>query len=134
VASAIGGFAACALVALASGALAGGEAGLPAGMTAEDFFRARIRPLLEENCWRCHGPRKQRSGLRLDSRAAVLRGGHVPDVEPGQPERSRLLDAVGYDDGDLQMPPDGRLAPNEVADLATWIRLGVPWAEPAPRR
>jgi mono/diheme cytochrome c family protein len=106
--------------------------GLPAGMTPEAFFTERIRPLLAENCWRCHGPRKQRNGLRLDSRAGVLQGGHGPDVEPGHPERSRLIDAVGYEDGDLQMPPDGRLGDAQLADLATWIRLGVPWAEPAP--
>ena len=92
------------------------------------WFRQRIAPLLQENCWRCHGPTKQRADLRLDSRAAVLRGGRTAVVVPGHPEQSRLIDAVGYDDPDLQMPPAGILSAGERADLAAWIARGLPWA------
>ena len=42
---------------------------------ATEFFERRVRPVLLEHCVKCHGPKKQESGLRLDSREAVLRGG-----------------------------------------------------------
>ena len=47
---------------------------------ASEFFEARVRPILVEQCVKCHGPKKQSSGLRLDSREAVLKGG---DSGPG---------------------------------------------------
>src|SRR5262249_25777369 len=91
---------------------------------------------------RCHGPKKQESGLRLDSRAALLRGGAGgPVIVPGDPDRSRLLAAVRHE-GDLQMPPSSKLRDHEIAALAQWIKQGAPWpgeatvrrAGPAPRR
>ncbi len=97
------------------------------GPTPEDFFRDRVRPILSDSCWRCHGERRQRSGLRLDSRAGVLHGGHNAIVVLGQPEKSRLMDVLGYEDEDAKMPPDGKLSDREIADIATWIRMGVPW-------
>ncbi|MBI3736522.1 hypothetical protein HY256_08425, partial [Candidatus Sumerlaeota bacterium] len=42
-----------------------------------EFFEKKIRPLLSENCFACHGPAKQKSGLRLDTRAGLLAGGEI---------------------------------------------------------
>jgi hypothetical protein len=90
------------------------------------FFEQNIRPLLANNCFKCHGPRKHRSGLRLDSRAGVLQGGKSgPAVVPGQPKESLLIHAVHYED--LEMPPGKRLAKKDVALLEEWVRMGVPW-------
>src|SRR3712207_7414769 len=51
------------------------------------------------NCYECHGPDKQKAGLRLDSRAAALRGGDLgAAVVPGKPAESTLVRAVGYED------------------------------------
>ena len=52
---------------------AGEEVSGPEPTTA-DFFEARVRPVLAAHCWECHGPQKQKSGLRLDSRASRARG------------------------------------------------------------
>src|SRR5436190_19735103 len=59
-----------------SGGLAQGADG-PKGFSPEqlDFFEKQVRPLLAANCLSCHGPQKQEGGLRLDTRAAVLKGG-----------------------------------------------------------
>jgi hypothetical protein len=90
------------------------------------FFEEHVRPLLASNCYRCHGPEKQRSGLRLDSRAAVLAGGDGgPVVVPGKPDQSKLVKAINY--RDLEMPPGKRLSKNEVAALTEWVRMGAPW-------
>ena len=71
------------------------------------FFERRVRPVLAAHCISCHGARQQKGGLRLDSRAALLRGGERgAAVRPGHPEESLLLQAVAYQ-GELQMPPDG---------------------------
>ncbi len=108
-----------------------------------DFFERKIRPLLAQNCYECHGSEKQKGLLRLDSRAAILTGGETgPALVPGQPEESRLIKGVSYADSDFQMPPKKRLSERQVADLREWIKLGAPWPEsvagddaggPAPR-
>ncbi len=54
-----------------------------------DFFEAKIRPLLLARCQSCHGPEKQEAGLRLDSRASILKGGDSgPAIVPREPDRS----------------------------------------------
>jgi hypothetical protein len=96
-----------------------------------EFFEKKIRPLLSANCFECHSARKQRGGLRLDSRAALLAGGDTgPVIVPGRPEASLLLKAVHYKD-DLRMPPKSQLGPEDVAALTTWVKLGAPWPEVA---
>jgi mono/diheme cytochrome c family protein len=104
------------------------------------FFEAKVRPLLAENCVKCHGPDKQKSGLRLDSRAALLAGGDSgPAVEPGNPEESLLIAAIRHDDL-LKMPPSKKLAPEQIAALTAWVQMGAPWpgggdaAAPRPGR
>src|SRR5262245_40385847 len=100
-----------------------------------DYFETQVRPVLAEHCQQCHGPRKRQGGLRVDSRAALLRGGDSgPAIVPGQPENSRLVQAVHYE-GDLRMPPKGKLSPQQVAVLSFRVRMGAPWPEPgAPAR
>ncbi|HXG11979.1 MAG TPA: PSD1 and planctomycete cytochrome C domain-containing protein [Gemmataceae bacterium] len=94
------------------------------------FFEAKVRPLLFNHCQRCHGPEKQSSGLRLDSAAAVRKGGDSgPVLVPGKPEESRLIRAVRRRDETLQMPPKEPLKPEEVAILTEWVRMGAPWPE-----
>ena len=59
---------------------------------AIDFFESRVRPILVDQCIKCHGPKKQSSGLRLDSRAAALGGGDSgPSLVPGKPDESLLV-------------------------------------------
>lgn len=100
-----------------------------------EFFEKRIRPLLANNCQECHGSKQQKGGLRLDSRAALMRGGDSgPALVPGQSADSLLMDAVEYDPFGYQMPPKGKLPAEQIADLATWINAGAPWpgGEDAP--
>ncbi len=90
------------------------------------FFEKRIRPVLVEHCYPCHGPEEQQGGLRLDSRHGwAAGGGSGPAIVPGQPDASRLLQAMRYENPDLQMPPDGRLPAAVLADFARWIERGA---------
>ena len=93
-----------------------------------EFFEKQVRPLLAEHCSECHGPDKQRGGLRLDSRGALLEGGDTgPAVVPGNPDKSLLVKAVGYTDPDLRMPPKTKLTAGQVAVLTSWVKTGAPW-------
>src|SRR5262245_31422157 len=87
-----------------------------------------IKPILSKNCYACHGPQKQRSGLRLDTAAAALKGGNSgPAIVPGQNADSRLIKAVtGSDENIKQMPPkEPRLTGAEIALLKVWIDQGA---------
>ena len=95
----------------------------------EEFFEKRIHPLLEENCLACHRENPQ-GGLRLDSGAAILLGGHSgPSLIPGNPEESLIIQAVRYEDEGLQMPPTGRLSDEAIADLTEWVADGSVWSD-----
>src|SRR6266403_603543 len=75
------------------------------GSNQAEFFEKHVRPVLAENCFACHGPGKQKGGLRLDSRAGLLAGGDSgPAMVTGNPDSSRLIQAIRYS-GDLRMPP-----------------------------
>lgn len=94
------------------------------------FFEKSVQPLLVERCGKCHSHAsgKSKGGLLLDSHDAIMAGGESgPAVEPGDPDKSRLIVAVRYQDEDLQMPPKGeKLSPEQVALLVDWVKRGAP--------
>jgi mono/diheme cytochrome c family protein len=97
-----------------------------------EFFEKKVRPVLADQCFKCHGPDKQKGGLRLDSRAALLVGGDSgPAIVPGKPEASLLVKAVAHAEDVSQMPPKGKLAAEQVAALTAWIKDGAAWPETA---
>jgi hypothetical protein len=116
-----------ALLCLFTLGLTGAVPGAPPDRAAEDHFEIKIRPLLANQCWKCHGTEKAKGGLRLDSGAALKRGGDSgPVVVPGKPAESLLIQAV-QQTGDLRMPPDRKLSPQEINDLIHWVRTGAVW-------
>lgn len=94
-----------------------------------DFVR-EVRPIFEQHCYECHGAKKQKSGLRLDVKAAALKGGddHGPNIVAGKGKESSLLQAVASRDKDERMPPKGEpLSAAEIATLTAWIEQGAVW-------
>ncbi len=99
-----------------------------------EFFESKIRPILVDSCYPCHNAAegKTKGSLALDTRDGLLKGGATgPGLIAGDPDKSLLIQAVRYTDEDLQMPPlkdgvGGKLSPEKIADLETWIRLGAP--------
>ena len=105
----------------------------------EAFFENRIRPVLVEHCHGCHSAQaeKVRGGLRVDTRVSLLQGGDSgPAVIPGDPDHSRLIQAVRATDPEHAMPPakDGRprLRPESIADLTEWVRQGAKFPTTGP--
>jgi mono/diheme cytochrome c family protein len=95
---------------------------------AVQFFESKVRPVLAANCFECHGAKKQKRGLRLDSLAGMLEGGdNGPVIVPGHPEKSLLVKVINHD-GDVKMPSKSKKLPKEQIDaLAQWIKMGAPW-------
>ena len=105
-------------------------AGVSGAGPAEEFFENKVRPVLVDQCFKCHSEgegRKIKGGLRLDTRAGLLKGGESgPSIVPGDPDKSLLVKAIRYQD-DLQMPPKGKLADPVVADIVQWVKDGAVW-------
>ena len=97
---------------------------------AEQHFIDKVKPLLDSRCISCHGAEKQKGGLRMDSRAALIKGGDTgPALVPGKPSESLLVQAVNHTKKDLEMPPKEKLTLNDIAVVERWIRDGAPWPE-----
>jgi hypothetical protein len=95
-----------------------------------EFFEAKIRPILADNCYPCHSQQsaKIKGGLLLDSREGELKGGDTgPAIKPGDVEQSLLIKAVRYTDDNLRMPPKNKkLAAEQIASLEAWVKMGAP--------
>ncbi|MCI0357923.1 MAG: DUF1553 domain-containing protein [Planctomycetaceae bacterium] len=89
-------------------------------------FLRHVKPILALRCFRCHSSLKEESSLRLDSAAAIMKGGDLGTiVVPGKSSESRLIEAVERR-GDLKMPPEGEpLTPAQIATLKAWIDAGA---------
>src|SRR5262245_42109357 len=122
---------------LLSLAIFAGGLAMPAPIGAQDkkptpaaiqFFESRVRPVLAANGVECHGDKKQKRDLRLDSLAAMLEGGDSgPAIVPGHPEKSLLIKAINHV-GELKMPSKSKKLPHEQIDALTqWIKMGAPW-------
>ncbi|MEE2706016.1 MAG: PSD1 and planctomycete cytochrome C domain-containing protein [Planctomycetota bacterium] len=100
--------------------------------TAEqlEFFETKIRPLLAEHCYKCHSGRskKLKAELRVDSHAALLKGGESgPAIVPGKSNDSLLIKAVRFES--VEMPPDAKLPEEKIAVLSRWVDMGAPWPQ-----
>jgi hypothetical protein len=111
-------------------AAAAWSAGPLAAISPEDgeFFETKVRPLLVEHCAECHSSKAgdPEGGLSFDSRADFLTAEGVATA--GRPDDSLLVKVVRYD-GDLQMPPAGRLPETAIRTIEEWVRRGLPWPD-----
>ncbi len=90
------------------------------------FFESKVRPLLAEHCWSCHGSDEQKGDLRLDSLTAIHAGGESGStLDADDPAASLLLEAVRYES--YEMPPAGKLPGDQIAILERWVEMGAPW-------
>ncbi|MED6335173.1 MAG: DUF1549 domain-containing protein, partial [Planctomycetota bacterium] len=93
-------------------------------------FRREIEPVLAARCVKCHGPDKQKEGLRLDQRTAAFRGGDSgePGIVPGDSAGSELFRRINPTDELDRMPPKGEpLSTDEIALIQRWIDEGAAW-------
>ncbi len=101
------------------------------GSASSVNFERDIRPLLHARCIECHGPEKQKAGLRLDNKTAAMKGGASgPAIVPGKSAESELIRRVSSADATERMPSKGDpLTAREIALLRAWIDVGAEWPE-----
>ncbi len=87
-----------------------------------EFFESTVRPILRTNCLGCHSEKNLSSGLSLETRESILKGGNRgPGPDP-------VLAAVKQT-GDLKMPPGRKLKDEQIAALERWVKDGLPVPE-----
>jgi hypothetical protein len=93
------------------------------------YFHSTVLPILQAECFRCHGEKDQGS-LKLNSRAAALKGGDSerPALVPGDAGASEMIARLRHEDPDQRMPPTGKSLPEaQIAILEKWINGGASW-------
>ena len=94
---------------------------LAAGADTAALWSAKVQPLFDVNCVKCHGPLEQKNGLELDTPQAVLKGSEDGAViVPGKPEESPLYEQLAAK-GDPHMPPKKQLTDAERETVREWI-------------
>jgi len=91
-------------------------------LVGADYLR-EVKPVLKSHCYACHGALKQKGGLRLDTVAALRKGGDGGDAT------KHIIDRVTTTDKKDHMPPEGEgpaLNAEEVAGLKAWLAAGAP--------
>ena len=93
-----------------------------------EFFESRIRPVLATRCLGCHSSKlaAPKGDFVVDTKAGLAKGGRLgPEIAPGKPAESRLLQALSYTNQNLAMPPGGKLSDQVIADFEQWIAKGA---------
>lgn len=91
------------------------------------YFEKHIRPVLIERCYSCHSSQSKsvKGGLLLDSKAGLLKGGDSGSaLNLKEPHKSLLLEVLKYD-GDIKMPPKGKLSEQDIRHFETWLKNGA---------
>ncbi|MFT5130679.1 MAG: mono/diheme cytochrome c family protein, partial [Rhodothermales bacterium] len=102
---------------------------------AGDF--AEVYAILEDACIECHGKKKQKGKLRVDTLAFCLEGGEEdgPAIVIGAGLKSPLIERIVLpQEDDLVMPPEGKhmLTADQMLILIRWVDAGAPWPGQAP--
>jgi cytochrome c len=101
-----------------------------------DFYTTKVQPILQANCYRCHGGMNHRGGLSLATRAGIMKGGHDGAVlVPGDPAKSllvRLIRHEGPQNDPMPMPPKAKLSDADIATVERWVRAGAIMPADAP--
>src|SRR5205814_4763394 len=81
-----------------------------------------------------HGNGQTKSGLSLEKRGGLLKGGNSgPVVVLGKPAESLLIQALRQTHPRIKMPPTGKLPDSVIADFEKWVTLGLPYPPEPPK-
>ena len=95
-----------------------------------EFYTARVKPIFDANCARCHLNGNHRGGLNMDTRDAMLKGGRDASVlVPGDPARSLLVQLIRHEgpaDDPMPMPPGRpKISDSDIATVTQWVKAGA---------
>jgi cytochrome c len=94
------------------------------------YYTTKVKPILETNCYKCHGGENHRGGLSMVTRESLLRGGHHgPALVPGDASKSLLVNLIRHEgQGDeTPMPPSPRpkLTDEDILTVEHWVKAGA---------
>ncbi|MCE9518602.1 MAG: hypothetical protein K8R87_03415 [Verrucomicrobia bacterium] len=102
---------------------------IPPAVSRTVSFTNDVKPILLENCTRCHGVKKQKAELRLDTKEGILAGSEDgPIIKPGKGEASllvRSIAGVGVESDQVMPPKDDMLTKDEIGIIRAWIDQGA---------
>jgi cytochrome c len=103
-----------------------------------EFYTSRVQPIFKANCYRCHGGMNHRGGLNIQTRAAMMKGGHDGQVlVPGDPSKSllvRLIRHEGPANDPMPMPPKSpKISDEDIATVERWVKSGAIMPEDSPK-
>jgi cytochrome c len=94
-----------------------------------EYYKTKVKPILETNCYRCHGGENHRGGLNMETRASLLKGGHDGTVlVPGDPAKSLLVTLIRHEgpkNDPMPMPPKSKLSDADIAVVEQWVKAGA---------
>jgi mono/diheme cytochrome c family protein len=99
----------------------------PSPADGAKYFETHVRPILQTHCVSCHSGDKPKGGFTLTNRDTFLKGGtNGAAISPDKPAESLLLKLVSHQ-GEVKMPPKGKLAQAQIDALTKWVQMGAPW-------
>jgi cytochrome c len=92
-----------------------------------EFYIAHVKPIFENNCYRCHGGMNHRGSLSMATRAGMAKGGKDGAViVPGDPTRSLLVRSIRHEKPpEKPMPPKSKLSDQDIATIERWVKAGA---------
>jgi cytochrome c len=94
-----------------------------------EFYTKNVQPILQANCYRCHGGMNHRGGLQIDTHEHIMKGGHDGVVlVPGHPEQSLLIKLIRHEgpaNDPMPMPPKDKLSDADIATVTAWVKAGA---------
>lgn len=106
--------------------------------SSAEFYSVKVKPVLETNCYRCHGGMNHRGGLSMETRDTLLKGGHHgAALVPGDPAKSLLVVLMRHEgpaNDPMPMPPNKpKLSDADVATVTEWVKAGAAMPADAPK-
>ena len=94
-----------------------------------EFYVQHVRPIFQDQCFRCHGGMNHRGGLNMSTRAGMYKGGKDGAVlVPGDPGKSLMVKAIrheGQNGSPKPMPEKSKLSDGDIGTIERWIRAGA---------
>jgi mono/diheme cytochrome c family protein len=127
----------CGIVAIGLISLQIGQVGAQEDASKPEFYTAKVKPIFDENCGRCHEGVNHRGGLNIDTRENLLKGGKDgPAIVPGDPANSLLVKLIRHEgpaDDPMNMPPNKpKISDADIATVTAWVKAGAVMPPPAP--
>ncbi|HKA07272.1 MAG TPA: DUF1549 domain-containing protein, partial [Gemmataceae bacterium] len=96
-----------------------------------EIFKKHIRPVLLNQCLKCHGGEKTEAELEITDRDKLLKGGeHGLAIVSGEPKKSLLYLMVAHEKKPAMPYKQPKLSDELIGQFAAWIENGAPYDSP----